>query len=260
MTTRFRLLCANLWLVLSCGAGPAQAALYDEIQVYDDTINEPGEVGVELHVNTTLSGRSTPEYPGEVTPAHGLRVTPEFSYGLTKTFEAGLYLPLVRDRDNRYYLAGSKVRLKWIGQKTPTDGGFFYGANFELSHVDRRFEQATNGFELRPIFGYRDQTWLLVTNPVLGYSLNKGYRNGGLDFSPSEKVSRRIADGLAFGFEVYSDVGKLAKFAPRAEQNHTLYAVIDVDRGPWVFNLGIGRGLNPATDRWTVKAIFDLPL
>jgi hypothetical protein len=36
--------------------------------------------------------------------------------------------------------------------------------------------------------------------------------------------------------------------------------VIDVDRGSWAFNLGIGRGFNPATDRWTMKALFDVPL
>jgi len=32
-----------------------------------------------------------------------------------------------------------------------------------------------------------------------------------------------------------------------------------VDREPWVFNLGIGKGLTDATDRWTIKAIFELP-
>jgi hypothetical protein len=32
-----------------------------------------------------------------------------------------------------------------------------------------------------------------------------------------------------------------------------------VDREPWAVNFGVGRGLNAATDRWTVKAIVDLP-
>ena len=32
-------------------AGSAHADLQDEIQVYDDAINSPGEFGVELHVN-----------------------------------------------------------------------------------------------------------------------------------------------------------------------------------------------------------------
>ena len=34
---------------------------------------------------------------------------------------------------------------------------------------------------------------------------------------------------------------------------------LDMGRKPCVFNLGLGRGLTDAADRWTVKAIFDLP-
>jgi hypothetical protein len=235
------------------------AALPDEIQVYDDSINKPGERGLELHLNTTVSGRTAPEYPGEIPPAHALRATPEFSWGLTDTLEAGLYLPALLDRNQRFYLAGTKLRLKWIPKRAPQRGGFFYGANVELSYLGRRFEASRSGVELRPIFGYRDASWLLVTNPVLGYDLSPGYRRGGLDFSPAFKVARTVTQGIALGIETYSELGKLADITARSEQQHTLYATIDVDREPWVFNVGIGRGLNPATDRWTLKAIFDIP-
>src|SRR3974390_1523492 len=95
----------------------APAALPDEIQVYTNDINKPHEFGLELHVNTTPSGRSTPDYPGESPPYHGVRLTPEFSYGLTEDFEAGLYLPTVLDADGRYTLAGFKLRLKWLPGK-----------------------------------------------------------------------------------------------------------------------------------------------
>ena len=56
-------------------AASARAALPDEIQVYTDDLEAAGKRGVELHVNTTPSGRSTPEYPGEVSPWHGVRIT-----------------------------------------------------------------------------------------------------------------------------------------------------------------------------------------
>jgi hypothetical protein len=240
-------------------ATAAQAALPDEIQVYDDSINKPGEKGLELHVNTTPSGRSTPEYAGEIPPAHGLRITPEFSWGLTETLEGGLYLPTLLDRNNRFYLPGIKLRLKWIPKRAPEAGGVFYGLNAELSHVGSRFEASQNGLELRPILGYRDASWLVATNPVLSYDLSPGYRRGGFDFSPSLKVSRSVTQGVAVGVESYNELGKLAGFAPRSERQHTLYAAVDVDRAPWIFNFGIGRALNPATDRWTVKAIFEVP-
>jgi hypothetical protein len=258
-TTRSRvarfILCGGLLTFIHA----AHAALPDEIQVYDDSINKPGERGLELHVNTTPSGRTAPDYPGEIPPAHALRVTPEFSWGLTDTFEAGLYLPTLLERDNRFHLAGVKLRLKWIPKQAPRIGGFFYGANVELAHVSRRFEASRDSLELRPIFGHRDSTWLFAFNPVVGYDLSPGYRRGGFDFSPAFKVARTIAQGIALGIETYSDLGKLSNIAPRSEQQHTLYAAIDIDRGPWAFNFGVGRGLNPATDRWTVKAIFEIP-
>ena len=258
-TNRFPLAPALLCGLLAIGCA-AQAALPDEIQVYDDAINKRGERGLELHLNTTVSGRSMPDYPGEIPPAHATRMTPEFSFGLSDTLEAGLYLPALMDREHRLYFGGTKLRLKWLPQRTPAGGGFFYGINAELSHVGRRFEASQNGVELRPILGYRDAAWLIATNPVLGYGISQGHRQGGPDFSPALKVSRTVAAGIALGVETYSELGKLARFAPRGERQHTLYAAIDIDRAPWAFNLGIGRGLNPATDRWTLKAIFDLPL
>src|SRR5438105_1568775 len=92
----------------------AAAALSDEIQVYTNDINAPREFGLELHVNTTPSGRSARDYPGEAVPAHGVRVTPEFSYGLTPDWEAGFYVPTNLDRSGSYQVAGAKVRLKWL--------------------------------------------------------------------------------------------------------------------------------------------------
>jgi hypothetical protein len=244
----------------ACFSGGAAAALSDEIQVYDDAINKPGEFGIELHLNTTPRGRKTPDYPGEIAPNRGWRITPEFSYGWTETLEAGFYLPLLRDEAGTSYFAGPKARLKWLPQGVAeSGGGWFYGLSAELGHVGERFEASRTSLELRPILGYRNHDWLFVTNPVLGYDLSPGHRGGGPDFSPSFKVTRTLPQGLAAGFEYYTELGKLSHIRPGAEQGQTLYVVMDVDRAPWVFNIGMGRGLNQATDRWTLKAIFEVP-
>lgn len=239
---------------------PAFAALSDEIQVYDDSINKPGEWGLEVHMNRTPSGRRTPDYPREITPNRGLRVTPEISYGLTPTVDVGLYIPLLFEAIGQSYYAGPKFRAKWMPIQPGEDGGYFAGINWELATVKKSFEEARNGMEFRPILGYRDHDWLLVANPVTSYDITKGYRQGGMNFSPAVKVSRTVAEGIAGGFEYYAELGKLAHFSPRAEQAHTLYLAMDVDRGPIGINFGIGRGLNAATDKWTVKAILDIPI
>ncbi|MBS1191453.1 MAG: uncharacterized protein H6R10_3245 [Rhodocyclaceae bacterium] len=246
-------------LFLALASAPALAALSDEIQVYDESINKPGEWGLEVHVNRTPKGRSQPDYPGEITPNRGLRVTPELSYGLTPTVDVGLYTPLLFEALNQSYYAGPKFRAKWLPLQPGEAGGFFAGINWELAMVRKRFEAARNGMEFRPILGYRDSGWAAIVNPVLSYDITQGYREGGMNFSPAVKVSKTLAEGIAGGFEYYADLGKLAHFSPRAEQAHTLYLVTDVDRGPVGINFGIGRGLNAATDKWTVKAILDIP-
>jgi hypothetical protein len=60
------------------------------------------------------------------------------------------------------------------------------------------------------------------------------------------------------GGELYRDFGPLDGFNRAGEQGTTLFAVIDVDHKPFVFNFGVGHGWNGA-DPWVVKAIIDLP-
>jgi hypothetical protein len=229
-----------------------RAALPDEIQVYTDDLEKPGEHGLELHVNTTPKGRSTPDYPGEVTPHHGLRVTPELSLGLARNWDAGLYLPLIRSAEGTGYFAGPRFRLKWIALR-PAEGeaGYFAGFNWEVSFVERRFDEARRTMETRPILGYRSADWLFSFNPIVEADL-AGAQKGVLTFAPAFKAARNVSSGTALGIEYYADLGRLSNFAPRAEQSHTLYLVLDTPR----VNFGIGRGLSGTADRWTIKSIF----
>jgi hypothetical protein len=242
---RFAGIAAIFWASQAC------AALPDEIQVYTDDLEAPGERGLELHVNTTPSGRSTPDYPGEVTPHHGLRITPEISLGLAKDWDAGIYLPFVRSGEGTAYFAGPRFRLKWLPLR-PAEGasGYFAGVNAEMSFVERRFEEARRVMEVRPILGYRGAEWLFAFNPILGADL-AGPHKSVVTFAPALKLSRNVASHAALGAEYYADLGRLSNFAPRSEQSHTLYFVLDTKK----VNFGIGRGLNGATDRWTVKTI-----
>ncbi len=251
---------AALAAVLPGAVPVARAELQDEIQVYDDAIDAPGERGLELHLNTTPSGRRTPAYPGEATPHHGWRLTPEFSYGLSRDFEAGLYLPAERSADGRYSLAGAKLRLKWLPVQTVDGRGWFGGVNFELSRLARRYSDARTSGEARFIGGYRSDAWWVAVNPILDFALSDGQAGSRPAFVLAVKAARRVAEGYAAGFEYYADTGPLGRRLPWGEQDRRLYLALDVDRGPWVFNLGVGRGLTDTSDRWTLKAIFEVPL
>lgn len=240
---------------------PARADLQDEIQVYDDAINARGERGLELHVNTTPRGRSTPDYPGEVVPQHGTRITPEFSYGLTDTVELGLYVPTAFDARGRGEVAGLKLRLKWLPLVPPEGGsGAFGGVNVELSRLAQRYSESRSSMEARFIAGWRSPQWLLAANPILGFNLSDGMASDRPSFDLGLKAARTVAPGLAAGAELYLAPGALGRSLPWQQQDNRLFATLDVDRKPWVFNLGIGRALTDAADRWTLKAIFEVPL
>ena len=237
----------------------ALAALPDEIQVYTDDIEKPGAAGLELHMNTTPNGIGRPLFPGEVTTQHGLRITPEFSYGLSRDFEAGLYLPTVFT-DGRGSLAGYKLRLKWLPlQENPDTGGAFLGANLEWSNISPRYLGARYNSELRLIGGYRNQDWLAAVNPIYDWALSGNAPQPSPQFDLGYKVARNVTEGVALGAEYYNDKGRWLHFDPASAQGKTLYFTVDVDRKPWVFNFGVGRGLNGTTDRWTAKAIFEIP-
>jgi hypothetical protein len=236
------------------------AVMIDEIQVYDDSINPVGKFGLELHLNTTFQGRSRPDYPGEITPLHGIRLTPEFSYGLSHDFEAGLYVPMQRTGDGAYDLAGAKLRMKWVPlQPDEKKGGWFLGANYELSRLQPRFEEGRWTGELRGMIGYRDPEWLVAVDPVFGWAMAGPDRSVRPDFDLQVKASHEIAKGLSFGPEYYAGFGPLGRSPAFADQDHSLFLALDVDRAPWVFNVGLGRGVSHASDRWTMKFIFEVP-
>lgn len=249
-----------LVVLIALGSVNAHAELEDEIQVYTDDINPPGQFGLELHLNTTPDGRGQADYPGEVTPNHGTRLTPEFSWGLSDTFEAGLYLPTNFTSDGHGELAGYKLRLKWIPLKAPEGGGWFAGVNVEWGMLQKRYSQSRQAAEVRTIFGWRNEDWLISVNPTFGLDLSPGFGRDNPNFDIGVKVGRKVAEGVMLGGEYYADFGSTQHFSAWNQQNHTLYFVADIDKGPLPFNVGIGRGISPAADNWTVKAIFEVPL
>ena len=261
MATISRAILTAMGAALMLAAVPASAELSDEIQVYTDEINAPGEFGLELHLNTTPRGRRTADYPGEVTPHHGWRITPEFSYGLSKDWEAGVYLPMSRDANGNTLLAGAKLRLKWLPLRPEEGGtGWFFGANGELSRLKKQFSESRTSAELRLMSGWRNADWLLALNPVFGWNLSDGLRSSTADVSMGAKVARSIAKDLALGVEYYADLGSTKRVRFSSQQAQVLYATADTRVAGFDVNFGIGRGLNSAADAWTVKAILGFPL
>jgi len=68
---------------LSCALNGSAWAAPEEIQVYLDELNAPGQLGLDLHSYYVMAGAGTAAYSGAQPALHVFRLTPEFSYGLT---------------------------------------------------------------------------------------------------------------------------------------------------------------------------------
>ncbi len=243
--------------VFFCLTAPVALAAPDEIQVYTEEMNDPGEFGLELHVNYALKGAKEAGFAGEMPGHHVLQLTPEFSYGVTKTWEAGLYLPIAISPAGDIYNNGLRLRMKYIA---PREEGthFFWGFNTEWGYATRRVSESYWGMELRPIIGYRDDAWLLSFNPILNLNLSSNVSRAP-QFEPALKVTHAAGDGIQAGFEYYGEYGPLHQLLPADQSGHALYAVMDIARGELDVNIGIGHGFSESPDKWVAKAIIAFP-
>jgi hypothetical protein len=244
---------------LAVAASPGLAAAIDrfEIQVYQSDINEPGQLGLELHLNYTAQGTKEPEWDGQVPPWHAFRTTLEPAIGVTEWLELGAYLQFLTAPGGVAEFGGWKLRAKLVLPER-ISGSWMLGLNVELSNVPIAVEQERWANEFRPILGWHGERWLVSVNPIVGWSLTgpDAFRP---DLEPCGKVAWDTRLGFSIGAEYYSSLGFVNDLLPRDQQEHLLFAVVDlVPRAPepphgspshaseWELNLGIGGALTDA--------------
>ena len=246
-------------LILLAGLqSPCAVAAPDEIQVYVDDIRAPKEFGVELHLNYAAKARNTPDYAGEVPPNHVFRATPEISLGIAPNWDVGIYLPLEIAPGGNFYSDTARLRVKYLAPLDETKP-FFYGINLEYGYVPLRVSQNHRVAELRGIFGYRSDKWLLAVNPILGWDVSGPDSSGTPDIDLNVKVAREVNGDWAVGFEHYAGFGRINDTLRSSQQDQMLYLVADYERKGFGVNFGVGKGLTNASDETVVKAIVSFP-
>jgi hypothetical protein len=229
----------------------------DEIQVYDAEIAKPGVFNLMVHDNYTLSGLTTPRFPGGLVPNHTLNGVPEWAYGVTDWFEQGLYLPLYSDSSNLGpTLNGFKVRELFVVPHA-ADRTFFYGINFEFSYNAKHWDPSLYTQEIRPIIGWHLGKFDLIVNPIFDNSY-KGFKN--LDFAPSARVAYNISPEWAVAIEEYADFGVIQRFLPSDQQSHQIFAVVDYKGKIFDIEAGLGFGLTAASDQLVAKLMISRDL
>ncbi len=247
----FLVACGFLSLSPPCDAAP------EEIQVYMDEMDAPGQFGLDLHNNYVVSGSTVPAYPGAVPPAYLYRFTPEFSYGLTPSLELGAYILSSAGAYSNPSVDGEKVRIKFIAPKSPGQN-YFWGANLEVGKVDLAMEQNPWNAELKGIYGFRTGLWTCATNVNIDWSI-KGPAPEPFSLEIDTKVAYAVDPAYQLGFESYNAIGPIQQLGPLWDQSETLYAVIDTSIKGWELNFGVGHGLTSVSDHVIVKAIVGVP-
>ena len=214
-----------------------------EIQVYGSATIPKYTTIIELHSNYTFKGPKANER------YHPLLETIEITSGLSNDFELGFYI-FTYDNNGKLQYTGSHIRPRvkapdswnWpIGVSLSTEFGF---------DKDPFTNEKEWGTEIRPIFDKTIGNHYWSFNPTLGVS----FTNKEVEFEPNFKYAYASSKKASIGLEYYGNTGKLLSPYKLPNQQHQLYAVIDLFLHPlYEFNFGIGEGLTESSNGLNVK-------
>jgi hypothetical protein len=226
-----------------------------EIQVYGSETVKKNNTMVELHSNFTFDGQTMTEN-GVLPTHHVFHETIEITHGWNSWFETGFYIFNTIGSDNRTTYVGSHIRPR---VRAPDSWKWPVGVSLSLEAGWQKREYSEDDWtlEIRPIV---DKQWgnLYVSfNPTFDKSLHGESKDQGYIFSPNLKAAYNITKVIAGGFEYYGALGPLHEFFPYEEQQHQLFAAVDLDWSPdWELNFGYGWGFTNSTDNGIFKVIL----
>ncbi|SDB45373.1 hypothetical protein [Belnapia rosea] len=239
-----RRLAALLLLIL---LGRAEAAGFDEFQVFDGRIAEPGSIDLNIHLNAGRRGRL-----GDGAPRNGVLATAELGYATIPWHEVALLVPVAREFSGDTYGGGFKLRNTFISPGAD-NRPFAYGMDIEIRHQSARFSETDWALTLRPIIDLRTGPWQLILNPEVEIPLG---RDGPI-FAPAVRGVRQVAPTVWIGLEHYMEFGRISRGEGLPKQAHQLFVTTDIRfTNRFALHLGLGHGLTHASDRWLGKAIL----
>ena len=253
-TTRLRisLLCAASAIAV---AAPVSAQENYEIQVYGSETMSPGVTMFELHSNFTFDGERLKKN-GILPTYHTFHETLEITRGLNEWSELGFYFFNSIGADQGYKYVGSHIRPR---VRAPESWGWPVGASLsvEAGFQSSEFSEDTWSVEIRPIIDRQIGDWYVSVNPTLERSLKSDAPSEGFLFSPNVALTYDLTPKVNVGVEYYGAMGPVRAFLPSAQQEHQLYAAVNLDVAPeWEVNFGFGAALTNAGDQKLFKLIL----
>lgn len=250
----------SILLLLSMLNSSAYAIDAFEIQVYDAEINGVGQYTLENHINTAFKAKQVPDFSGQISFDKLTHWTLEFARGMTEWWELGAYLQTAYSSNLTPYYGGVKLRTKFVIPRDKSlDHNFQTGINFELGNVPAYFEPAQFVLEIRPILGYSLSNITLLFNPILDFVLSNTPSPIPV-LAPAFKTYFATPQNFAMGLEYYSDFGRVDQIQTTPNQEHYLFAALDLLNRSYELNFAVGSGLTPASNGLMVKTIVGFHL
>ena len=235
-------------LLVPCAA--ARARTFDEFQVFDGRIAEPG--GFDYNQHFVAGRRGRVEEGGA--PRNGLLVMPEIGYATTTWHEVAVFLPVAREFSGDVFGGGFRVRNSFV---TPgaLDRPFAAGFDIAVRNQPYRFAESDWQVTLRPIFDFRAGPWRLFLNLDLEVPIGRGSPS----FEPAARVAREVTDKVRLGVEHFMDFGRADRWETTRRQGHQTFVTTDVELTQrTAIQVGLGHGLTRNSDRWLGKVVLRL--
>ncbi len=230
--------------------GAYSHAVSPDLKVSTDDLNEAGESFIEFQAN-----KASRPGPNAADPRVPFQFLGEYSYGISDHWQFSLQLPFAREGGVRSL--GWTAEIRYLPEHD-RDAGGYWGFDFEAGRGRERPDQShSSGVNLRPVLGYRTPRWHFAANTAFGFPATGDDRRG--TFSAALKAAYRVSARSEAGLEYYLDAGPPRAWPPRPERNEHLFGVWDKVAGNEL-NLGLGRGLTDASERWIAKLVYSFPI
>jgi len=124
-----------LAIAILLAATPATAGVFDDDQVFDGRIAEPGGFDFNQHLLFGRQGRS-----GDGAPRNGAFAVTEIGYVTAPWHEVAVYIPVAKQSSGDVFGGGFKLRNSFV-LPGAGDRPIAWGMDVELRHQSYRFSE-----------------------------------------------------------------------------------------------------------------------
>lgn len=183
----------------------------------------------------------------------------ELDYGLTDRIEIAGYATFAQPNGRPLQWAGSKFHVRgrlFDEDELPLNLGWYVEIE---AHKTPQFDDAHTELELQPIIEKDIGRVMFLLNPKFEKVLSGEGRHQGFEFGYAAAVKYRWKRQLSPGVEFYGGAGLINQPDPRREQQHYVFPTLSGELGHgFEYNIGIGYGLTPGSDRLIFKIGVEL--